>query len=73
MTSPPSQTLGFEKGGVIDDAVALSPKADMHVVPFGDEVAKSGVLATTPDAVVAREVCDFLTTLVAAYHGSAVD
>jgi hypothetical protein len=55
--------LGFEKSDVIDAAVSLSPESGKHVVPSGD----------VPGAVVAREVCDFLATLVAAYPGSAVD
>jgi hypothetical protein len=39
-----------------------------------DGVAKSGVLAPVPPgAVVAKEVCDFLATLVVAYTGSAPD
>jgi hypothetical protein len=41
------------------------------VVPFGDGAAKSGLLA--PGGVVAREVCDFLATLAAAYPGFPVD
>jgi hypothetical protein len=68
VTSPLSQELGFDKIGVVVDADApLSPEFDKHVVPFGGEVAKSG------SDVVAREVCDFLATLVAAYPGSELD
>jgi hypothetical protein len=37
----------------------LSPK----VVSIDDGVAKSGLLPTVPEAVMAREVCDFLATL----------
>jgi hypothetical protein len=55
--------LGFEKSDVIDTAVSLSPESGRHVVPSGDV---SGV-------VVAREVCDFLATLVAAYPEFTVD
>lgn len=71
--SPPSQSLGFEKSGVVGAAVSLSPESCRHMVPFGDGVAKSRLLAKVPGAVVAREVCDFLATLAAAYPGSAVD
>jgi hypothetical protein len=49
--------VGFEKSSVVDDAVSLS-----HLsleVPIG---------ATVSGAVVAREVCDFLASLVAAYN-----
>jgi hypothetical protein len=73
MTSPSSLTFGFEKSGVVDDVVPLMRESNMNVVPIGDGVAKSGLLATVPGAVVAREVCDFLATLVVAYPGSAVD
>jgi hypothetical protein len=54
--SPPCQALGFEKCGV-DGTVSLSPK-------FGRQLAQS--------CVIAREVCDFLATLVVAFPGSAV-
>jgi hypothetical protein len=70
--SPPSQALGFEKSCDFDVAVSLSPESDRHVVPIGVGVAESGLLATVPGAVVAREVCDFLATLVVAFPGSAV-
>jgi hypothetical protein len=66
VASPLSQALGSEKSDVVDAAV------DMLVAPFGDGVAKSGLLATVPDAIVAREVCDFLATLATAYPGSIV-
>jgi hypothetical protein len=68
-----SHALGFDKGGVVDVDVPLSPEFDGHVVPTGDGVAKSGPLVTVQDAVVAREICDFLATLAVAYPGSAVD
>ena len=70
---PPSQVLGFEKSGVVDAAVSLSPESGRQVVLMGDGAAKSGLLATVPGAVVAREVCDFLSTMAVAYPGSAVD
>jgi hypothetical protein len=54
--SPPCQALGFEKCGV-DGKVSLSPE-------FGRQLV--------PGAVVAREVCDFLATLVVAFPGSAI-
>jgi hypothetical protein len=65
--------LGFEKCGVVDAAISLSNLSDKHVVSIGDGVAKSALLVTVPGAVVAKEVCDFLATLTAAYHGSAID
>jgi hypothetical protein len=34
------------------------------MVPIGDGVAKLELLAAVPGAVVAREVCDFLATLL---------
>jgi hypothetical protein len=46
--SPPCQALGFEKCGV-DGTVSLLPE-------FGRQLV--------PEAVVVREVCDFLGTLV---------
>jgi hypothetical protein len=72
MSKEGSNVTPLEKGGVVDAAVALSSESDMHVALFGDEVAKTGLLAIVPDDVVAREVCDF-AILVAAYSGSAVD
>jgi hypothetical protein len=53
-------------------SLSLSHESSEHVVPISDGVAKSGLLATMPEAVVAREVCDFLATLTAAYPGSDV-
>jgi hypothetical protein len=44
----------------------------MQVVPIGDGVLKSGLLSAVPEAVVAREVRDFLATLAIAYARSAV-
>jgi hypothetical protein len=73
VASSPSQTLAFEKSGVVNDVDAISLESSRHVVPIGDVVANSGLLATVPGGVVAREVCNFLTTLVAAYPRSAVD
>ncbi|KAM0841131.1 hypothetical protein ACQ4PT_059220 [Festuca glaucescens] len=70
VVSPPC--LGFEKCGVVDAAVSISPESDKQVVTIGDEVAKSGLLPTVSGAVVAREVCDFLANLALAYPGSAV-
>ncbi|XP_047078937.1 putative leucine-rich repeat receptor-like serine/threonine-protein kinase At2g24130 [Lolium rigidum] len=72
VVSPPCQALASEKCGVADAAVSPSPESGRQAVPFGDGVAKSGLLPTVPGAVVAREVCDFLATLVVAYPGSAV-
>jgi hypothetical protein len=68
---PPSieEAFGFDKSGVVDVDAPISRESNMHVIPIGDEVAESGVQG----AVVAREVCDFLATLVAAYPGSAVN
>jgi hypothetical protein len=68
-----SQALGIEKSGDIDVAVSLSPGSDRHVVPIGDVVVKSGLLATVPETVIARDVCCFLAAFVATYLGSAVD
>jgi hypothetical protein len=65
--SPLSRSLGFEKSGVVDTAASFSPESGWHVVQFGGEVAKSGLLAEVPGALVAREVCDFLATLAVAY------
>ena len=73
LASPPCQALGFERSGVVDAAISLSPESGRHVVPIGDGVAKSGLLAAVPGAVVAREVCGFLANLAAAYPGSAID
>jgi hypothetical protein len=73
VTSSQSQLLGFDKSGVVDDDVPPSPEFERHVFPFGDEVAKSGLLETVQGALIAREVCDFRATLVAAYPGSTVD
>jgi hypothetical protein len=42
------------------------------VVPIDDGVAMLFVLATVPEAIAVREVCDFLATLVVAYHRSIV-
>jgi hypothetical protein len=67
VASPPSQTLGFDKYGDVGVAV--------FEAPIGDGVANSGLLPTVPRAaraVVAREVCDFLATLVVAFLGSVV-
>jgi hypothetical protein len=69
----PSQAIGFEKSVVVDAEVSLSPEFGGHMVPIDDGVAKSGLLATVLGAVVAREVCIFLVTLVVTYPGSAVD
>jgi hypothetical protein len=71
--SPPSQALGFEKICVVDAAVSSSPVSSRRLVPIVDGVVKSGLLATEPGAVVAREVCDFLATLVAAFPRTTVD
>ena len=68
-----AQAVGLEKSGDVDASVSLSPESSMHVVLVGVGVAKSGVLTPVPGAVVAREVCDFIATMVAAYPGSAVD
>ena len=73
LASPPCEALGFERSGVVDVAVSLSPESSRHVVPIGDGVAKSGLLTAVPGAVVAREVCGFLANLAAAYPGSAID
>ena len=73
MASPPGQALGFERSGVVDAAVSLSHESSRHVVPIGDGVAKSGLLAAVSGAIVAREVCGFLANLAAAYPGSAID
>jgi hypothetical protein len=70
LASPLSRELGFEKSGVINTTVSLSPKSDRSVVPDGDGVNKSKLL---PGAIVVREVCDFLATLAAAYPGFPVD
>jgi hypothetical protein len=56
--------LDFEKSGIVDVVVSLSPESGRHEVPIG---------ATVSGAVIAREVYDFLTTLAAAYPGSAAD
>jgi hypothetical protein len=69
VASPLSQALGFKKSGVVNAAVSLSPESGRSVVPVGDGVAKSGLLPV----VVAREVCNFLATLAAAYSVSLVD
>jgi hypothetical protein len=63
----------FEKSGLIDAAVSISPEPSKHVFPIGDEVAKWGPLATVPVAIDAREVCIFLATLTVAYPGSIFD
>jgi hypothetical protein len=73
VTSPPSQTLCFEKSGVADAYVSLLSESDRHVVHIRDGVAKSGLLATVPRAVVARDVFDFLASLPVAYPGSVFD
>jgi len=54
----------------IDTVVSLSPESCKLVVPIGDGIDKSEVLTPLPGAVVAREICDFLATLVAACPGS---
>jgi hypothetical protein len=56
-----------------DEVMPPSVEEVKHVVPFGDGATKSEMLATGPGGVVAREVCDFLATLAATYHASAVD
>jgi hypothetical protein len=68
--SPPCQAP--EKCAVVDVAVSPSPESGRQVVLIGDGVTKSGLLPTVAGAVVAREVCDFLATLVVAYPRSAV-
>jgi hypothetical protein len=73
VASPPSQSHSFEKSGVVDVAASLSPESDKHVISFGDDVAKSGLLATVSGAVVTREGCDFFATLATSYPRSAVD
>jgi hypothetical protein len=69
VTSSLSEAFGCDKSGVVDDDAPILPESNMHVVPIGDEVAESGVQGV----VVAREVCNFLATLAAAYPGSTVD
>lgn len=49
VTSLLSQALGFEKSGVVDVVVPLLLVFNMHVVPIGDVVAKSVLLATVLD------------------------
>jgi hypothetical protein len=73
VASPPSETLGFEKSGVVGVDVSLSFESGGHVVPIADEVARSSLLATVSGAVVAREVFDFLATMVANYPAYDVD
>jgi hypothetical protein len=73
VTSPPSQTLCFEKSGVADAYVSLLSESDRHVVHIRDGVAKSGLLATVPRVVIARDVFDFLASLPVAYPGSVFD
>jgi hypothetical protein len=53
----------------------MSPSVDevRHVIHVGVGVAKLRLLATVPEGVVVREVCDFLAALAATYTGSVVD
>jgi hypothetical protein len=65
--------LGFEKIDVVDAPVSLTPESRRHVISSGDGVAKLEMLAMVSGAVVTREVCYFLATLVVAYVGYVVD
>jgi hypothetical protein len=37
-----------------------------HVIPIGDRIAKSKLLATVLGAIIIKEVCDFFATLAIA-------
>uniref|UniRef100_A0ACD5YJ52 Uncharacterized protein n=1 Tax=Avena sativa TaxID=4498 RepID=A0ACD5YJ52_AVESA len=65
-----AEELDFEESGDVDAAVPLSPESGRLMVSTGDGAAKSGVVTPVPGVVVAREICDFLATLVAAYPGT---
>jgi hypothetical protein len=52
---------------------SLSSESDTQAVSIGDGIAKSGRLPTVSGAVVAREVFDFLATMVANYPAYDVD
>uniref|UniRef100_A0ACD5VXY3 Uncharacterized protein n=1 Tax=Avena sativa TaxID=4498 RepID=A0ACD5VXY3_AVESA len=65
-----AEELDFEESRDVDAAVPLSPESGRLMVSTGDGAAKSGVVTPVPGAVVAREICDFLATLVAAYPGT---
>lgn len=70
VASPPSQVLDSGESGDVDVVASLSPESDMHVISIGDVVDKPTVLAPASGAIIAREVCDFLATLVAVYPGT---
>jgi hypothetical protein len=61
----------LELGGA--EVMPPSVKEVRHLVPIDVGVAKSDLLATVPEGVIAREVCDFLATFAVTYPGSAVD
>jgi hypothetical protein len=58
----------------VDVAVSVSVllESDRHVVPIGVGVAKSRLSSVVPGAIVARYLCDFLTTLAVACLGFVV-
>jgi hypothetical protein len=60
--SPPLVPASMDHGG-LDASVVLSPVTIWHLVSLSDEVNEVDVVAPNYDALLTKEVCDFLVSL----------